>query len=389
MARRKQAQPELVIKLPKLEVRPATREDIPAVKKLADQNKHSIGFVNSAALAQNADKGWLLVAGLDKEIVGFLNPWHRRDGWTTVMELCVAQTHRRSGIAQLLVGVLPRPVRLKCTVDNVEGNAFYRALDFQLVRTEPGKTRALNIWELPAPSSLKGFDLIFCAGGNPRMVRTAYNAGWLLGCRSDASHPKGYELSFIDLNYKDKAFDFERHLRRVAKYLPRYATVPDLSDKEVSTQDIERAVQQVERLQNFCEMPLVVPKLPGQLSLLPRHIDIGYSVPTSYGGAAYSPTLLRGRRVHLLGGSPHEQYRIWRYNQEMGRLFQITSADGNMAHKCALPPIVRYWRKGGRSGGQWITWPSRARDEIYNCFRESCRNIFTMWELEMRREIRA
>lgn len=129
-----------------------------------------------------------------------------------------------------------------------------------------------------------GIDLIYCAGGNPILSQIASEEGWLLGFRSDRSLGD-FPATFIDIDYRQP--DFERHLAIVAEYRPRYATVPDLSEQRVDLVNVSRALEQRDRLAPFCEIPLIVPKLAGQLALLPPEVAIGYSIPTSYGGAQY------------------------------------------------------------------------------------------------------
>ena len=106
------------------------------------------------------------------------------------------------------------------------------------------------------------------------------------------------DIQFVGIEYRRA--NFEKHLKVVAKYQPKYATVLDLSDEMVSEQDIERAMKQYEQIANCCQIPLIVPKLPGQIAMLPNHVAIGYSIPTSYGGAQYELAELQGRRIHLL-----------------------------------------------------------------------------------------
>ena len=226
-------------------------------------------------------------------------------------------------------------------------------------------------------------DLIYCAGGNAGLTKVAHEAGWQLGCRSDKWHHP-YPLTFVDVNYKratgpKAAQYFEKHLRRVAREEPKYASVPDLSDKAVSEADVERAVEQAARLADYCEIVLVVPKLPGQLAMLPPNLAIGYSVPTSYGGAAYPLWELAGRKVHLLGGSPHDQIKLYRYISTIG---QVTSADGNYSQKVAVEKC-KFWRQSGRVGGQWVEWPEKGRDQYYEAFGFSCRNVRAAWEKEL------
>ena len=172
-------------------------------------------------------------------------------------------------------------------------------------------------------SNIAMIDLIYCAAGNPALVDIAHETGWQLGMRSDAS-PMKYAPLFIDVDYKKP--DFEKHLTIVARHHPKYATVPDLSETEMSEADIARAIKQAERLQPHCETVLIVPKLCGQIAMIPPDIAIGYSIPSSYGGAQYPLWELSGRRVHLLGGSPRKQMHAFLH---LSAIAEGTSADGN------------------------------------------------------------
>lgn len=213
------------------------------------------------------------------------------------------------------------------------------------------------------------FDLIFCAGDNREFFQVADAAGFLLGIRS-GRQSYGYKVQFVDIEYRRR--NFEKHLKVVARYQPKYATVLDLSDERVSEQDIERAMKQYEQLSNYCQVPLIVPKLPGQIALLPDSVAIGYSILTRYGGARYQLGELQGRRVHLLGGSPGEQMDI--YKRLAGRA-DVMSADGNMAMGVARD-FASYW------DGKWVDHPEQGADKpLYlDCWRRSCENIRREWE---------
>lgn len=128
-------------------VRTATIEDISTIKQIADRNRYTLGFIPRPNLIEAQSKGWLWVACEDSQVLGFANCWRRRDGWLTIRELCVAEQRRNQGIGQLIIMALPRPIRLKCPVDN-RSNDFYRKLGFCKVAVEPGKKRALNVWQL-------------------------------------------------------------------------------------------------------------------------------------------------------------------------------------------------------------------------------------------------
>lgn len=213
-------------------------------------------------------------------------------------------------------------------------------------------------------------DLIYCAGKNRRLMQIALESGYLLGIRSDAAD-YGFPISFVDIDYRQP--DFTRHLAVVKKHQPKYATVPDLSETEVSMADIARAVKQAEQLASYCETTLIVPKLSGQLPLVPPEYGIAYSVPTSYGGAKYGAWKLAGRHVHLLGGSPHEQMRLARYLAG-----SVISADGNMAQLMATQ-FARYWRN--RKWPRHPEWGQNKPDLYMECWQWSCRNIRQQWEI--------
>jgi len=211
-------------------------------------------------------------------------------------------------------------------------------------------------------------DMLYCSGGNEPLMKIAYDAGFLLGIRSDR-RSYGLPISFVDIEYRHP--DFDAHLAVVARLKPRYATVPDLSEIEVCEQDIERAVNQAELLRSYCDHPLIVPKLSGQLAFIPPEYAIAYSVPTSYGGAKYGVWKLSGRRIHLLGGSPHMQMKLYRYLSG-----EVMSADGNMAQLMATR-FARYWQ-----GGKWVSHPERhtgTKDLYLDCWRRSCVNIREAW----------
>jgi len=125
-------------------IRQATLDDIPNIKQLADRHKKELGFILRPALVEAVDRAELLY---HPESGSFCHYHRRRDGFTTLREICVTEAYRGQGIGRELIDNLCRPVRLKCPVTN-SSNDFYRHLGFQLAGTEPGKKRALNVWLL-------------------------------------------------------------------------------------------------------------------------------------------------------------------------------------------------------------------------------------------------
>ena len=115
--------------------------DIPGIKRIADirANKRYLGWTNRAILGESIKKSELHVAQLDGTVIGFIR-WHRRkDGWTTVYELCVDEPYRKQGIGQQLMCVTGTgPVKLKCHSSNPAIH-FYKRLSFKVISTEVTK----------------------------------------------------------------------------------------------------------------------------------------------------------------------------------------------------------------------------------------------------------
>ena len=128
-------------------VRVACSEDLSVIKEIADANKEEIGFILRAIFEASIKSDEVFVACKDTNVVGFVR-WHRRrDGWSTVYEICVRRDFRREGAARLLLRHVPKPIRLKCPEDNAS-NTFYEHLGSAFVGKERGKKKVLNIWTL-------------------------------------------------------------------------------------------------------------------------------------------------------------------------------------------------------------------------------------------------
>src|SRR5258708_4557608 len=93
------------------------------------------------------------------------------------------------------------------------------------------RSRVRSALDLLSKSERKIMDLIYCAGSNERLMQIAHDAGYLIGIRSDYLD-YGFPISFVDVHYKEP--DFTAHMEVVKKLHPKYATVPDLSEVEVS-----------------------------------------------------------------------------------------------------------------------------------------------------------
>lgn len=158
-----------------VKVRWAQDGDIPSVKRLADDKRAALGFVVWASLEERVRHRGLFVGECQDEVVGFVCFHHRRDGWTTIRELCVAEPHRCRGIGPALVAAVQddalrvgqEGIRLKCPLD-LPANGFYAQLGFTRVALEEGKRRPLAVWEKRLPQSAER-DFSPC---NPRFFLT-------------------------------------------------------------------------------------------------------------------------------------------------------------------------------------------------------------------------
>jgi N-acetylglutamate synthase-like GNAT family acetyltransferase len=125
-------------------IRQAKISDIEIIKKIAARYSSEIGFILRSALEDAVKRNELLF----DEISGAFCHYHtRRDKTSVIYEICVPKFDRGKGLARQMINMLPRPVLLKCPVDN-ESNKFYEHMGFTLLRVDPGKKRQLNVWQL-------------------------------------------------------------------------------------------------------------------------------------------------------------------------------------------------------------------------------------------------
>ena len=120
-------------------IRKATTTD--NAKRLADAHRKQIGFVMRPALQAAIERGELLEAVIDDAVIGFAHFHVRRDGWTTLYEIVSTS----AGGGRALLSALPRPLRLKCPVDN-HSNGLYEHMGGPCSETVSGRKRDLHVW---------------------------------------------------------------------------------------------------------------------------------------------------------------------------------------------------------------------------------------------------
>jgi len=145
-------------------IRLARENDVEGAKRVAEECRHELGFVNVAILRMAQTKDWLLVASEwnlennTESIVGFANFRIKKDKNCTLYEIAVRKEHRGKGIGKRLLNELIRILnsaggsfmRLKCP-ESLAANAFYEHNGLKLVGLEEGKKRRLKVWQYELP----------------------------------------------------------------------------------------------------------------------------------------------------------------------------------------------------------------------------------------------
>jgi GNAT superfamily N-acetyltransferase len=317
-------------------IRHASLEDIPAIKRIAYQYRQELGFVNRAALGEAVTRRELYVCELpDGAIAGFVR-WHaRRDGWHTIYEIAVDKDHAGRGIGRALLYAVPTPIRLKCTVDNEAGNRFYAGAGLVLAATEPGRKRALNVWELPILS-------ILVKGNNRQMPEVSRASGMAYGTRHIET-PRDWPL-MVDIHWRD--YDWQDYMDKIAEWRPVMAMVPDYEYPSQRRQ----LYQHIRDLKAAGVLRIMVcPKFAGAVAHIPSWCLVAVSIPSSYAGFIPEFQELVGRRVHLLGGSPKKQIEMIIRLRGVG--IDVTSTDGNSHIKTSQWGHVfdgRVWKRTDR-----------------------------------------
>ncbi len=216
---------------------------------------------------------------------------------------------------------------------------------------------------------------IFCGGGNARFCEIALAAGFRYG--SQLPGTPYAPIYFADQNWKKP--NRALYMAALALHRPQMATVLDWEREEQFSEVLDWAEESAQ----FAESVVIIPKVVNEVHRIPNCIGgkpviIGYSIPTQFGGTCVPIWELEGRRVHLLGGSPHRQMREY---EAMRAFCEVVSADGNMAMKMATGRCC-YWRQ--ESFGRQGHWPHLlegiTNDAPYEAFRRSCTNIVEAWK---------
>lgn len=215
-------------------------------------------------------------------------------------------------------------------------------------------------------------ELVCCAGGNPRVAEIAVAAGFRYGARLPATTYA--PVWFADQDWRKP--DRVAYVAALAQHRPTVATVLDWEHYD----QLSEVLAWTEDAAQFVESVIIIPKVP-QIPEIPlivggKTVILGYSVPTSFGATTVPLPQFYGRKIHLLGGSPEMQMRLWRHFRQYA---QVVSVDGNSHLKLANRGL--FWAGLGRRRSLKQADGRRFEGSgNLEAFRRSCRNIKAAWE---------
>ena len=210
----------------------------------------------------------------------------------------------------------------------------------------------------------------------------ALNLGFLTGFREDCSYQQRQFLNLdLPVGMLDNDFrnpDLDRYTERVLEHGPDVGIIGDAYDR-AEAQSYVRAVRDLQKRVPDTEF-VIVPKCKAALEVIPDDIVVGYS--RGYADILAhdfsDPVDWRGRRVHILGGSPPKQLAV------IDQLTQptltgdppadIVGLDWNGLHRGAQ--FGEFWTDNG--------WDDSGRDADHMTVRATVRHglghVRSFWE---------
>ena len=295
-------------------IRKATQDDKQSIVSIWRQDTAMLGGVQIAGLKRSITSEMCHVAIADNRVIGFVEFYSRKDNWQTIYHIAVKNEYRGLRIGAILLYSVPCPIRLKVTSDNAHAIQFYEHNHMVRVTSESTKTgRILYTYELHAL-------FIQCAGGNPRYPGICNRAGIGYGSRHDSTI---YDYPvMLDINWRD--YDWNKYRQIIKQHKPIMAMVADYESKD-QYWTMRKQVHQLKH--NGILRVMVCPKFEGALDDIPEDCVNALSVPSTYAGYLPALSKLRGKLVHLLGGSPVKQRELIVKLRGHGAI--VISADGN------------------------------------------------------------
>lgn len=327
-------------------IRKACESDIAAIQKISRQHPSELGRIYADKLFEAIQRDTLYVSERDAQLVGFVQ-WNRPKkginiGASVVYHIGVHKDYLRQGIGEQLLNVVPSPILLKVTSDNISARFFYLRYGFKRKGTEfakSGRRLCCYIYDVrPAFAVVRG--------GSKSAIECCVETGVPYGVREDyKSYAPNIFMIDFDWTKPVTAQRWQRYLQKIRDLKPMKAMVPDYespAQKEALLQYIEDV-----RKTGVSEV-MVCPKFEGAVKDIPDWCTVAISVPTrdketqKYAGWLPQPEEVIGRRLHLLGGHPDQWAALENIVYVRSR---VASIDGNnMFRKAGL---AQYWKPEG------------------------------------------
>lgn len=170
-------------------------------------------------------------------------------------------------------------------------------------------------------------ELYFSSAKTKQFGQIALDAGWTPGAQLTKTATVYFPPQFVDQNWRKPQLSV--YAERVAEYRPHCASVIDW-EPHVALATVLEWAEEIAPLVNHV---IIIPKVIGGVSLIPERVGgkpvrLGFSIPTKHGGTSVPLAEFGSRPVHLLGGSPQKQFRLY-------HMLNVVSADGNYMQKMA------------------------------------------------------
>lgn len=151
-------------------------------------------------------------------------------------------------------------------------------------------------------------EVIYVRGGDKEAPTLAAEAGMKYGTRADYKAYSSVYMLDVDF-HRFEPDQWPGYMAKVHEYQPFMALAPDYGELPKYTVTRRELYGYIRDLKCAGVVRILVcPKFPGAIAHIPSWCVIALSVPApSYAGYLPQLTELRGRNVHLLGGSVHKQ----------------------------------------------------------------------------------
>ena len=138
----------------KYNIRNAKLKDSDFIKDIYKAEKKHLGSFNLYQCWDNyinkksKERFWVVYT--DNHNTGFVRfGWSKKFNSYILQDIGVNEKYKRKGVGKYILEKLPRPLILKCNVDNITGNNFYKSFGMTLNgTTQTKKGVKQNVWSI-------------------------------------------------------------------------------------------------------------------------------------------------------------------------------------------------------------------------------------------------